>query len=255
MPSAVLILNLGDRLLIGEPGARPAEFTDGCLLTTGTRRLAFSYPAVTRSVGVHFKPWGWAPFVGIPGSEVRDLQLTLEQTWGGRGNELRDRLDAASTPAHMLALLERELRRRFRDAGAGVPDLGLVRHTSSRIAAAWGAVPIRGLSEDAGVSTTHLARGFRRIVGITPKRLARTYRFARVALSLDITVTAVGWTDLALRAGYFDQSHFIKEFQTFTGCTPTEYLALRRRFLAEHPGNALDVGLLPGDWSLEAAKP
>jgi hypothetical protein len=98
MPSAVLILNLGGRFLIGHSGARPVEFADGCLFTAGTRHLEFAYPAFTRSVGVHFKPWGWAPFVGIPGSEVCDLQLAVEQVWGRYGEELRDELDAASTP-------------------------------------------------------------------------------------------------------------------------------------------------------------
>jgi AraC-like DNA-binding protein len=242
MPSAVLILNIGDRFLIGDSGTRPVEFADGCLLTTGTRHIEFGYPASTRSVGVHFKPWGWTPFVGIPGSEVCDLQLTVEQMWGRFGDELRDRLDAASTPGKMLALLEEELRRRVAD----VPGLGLVRHASGRIAAAWGAVSIGGLCEDAGVSTTHLAHRFKQIVGITPKRLARTYRFAKVVFSVD-AAAAVDWGDLAVRAGYFDQSHFVKDFQTFTGCTPTAYLALRRRFLAEHPGHALDVGPLPAD--------
>jgi AraC-like DNA-binding protein len=242
MPSAVLILNLGDRFLIGASGTRPAEFADGCLLTMGTRHLEFAYPALTRSVGVHFKPWGWAPFVGAPGSEICDLQLTVEQVWGRYGDELRDRLDAASTPERMLALLEAELRRQV----AGVPGMGLVRHVSGRIAAAAGAVSIGGLCEEAGVSTTHLARRFKQIVGVTPKRLARTYRFAKAVRSVD-AATAVDWGDLAFRAGYFDQSHFVKDFQSFTGCTPTAYLALRRRFLAEHPGHALNVGPLPAD--------
>ena len=238
MPSAVLILNLGDRFLIGDS----AEFADGCLLTTATRHLDFAYPAFTRSVGVHFKPWGWAAFVGIPGSELCDLPLTVEQVWGRYGGELRDRLDAASTPGEMLALLEDELRRRI----AEVPGLGLVRHASGRIAGASGAVSIGDLCADAGVSTTHLAHRFKQIVGITPKRLARTYRFAKVVRGVD-AATAIDWGDLAFRAGYFDQSHFVKEFQAFTGCTPTAYVALRRRFLAEHPGNALDVGPLPAD--------
>jgi AraC-like DNA-binding protein len=242
MPSAVLILNLGDRFLVGNSAVGPGEFADGCLLTTGTRHLEFAYPAFTRSVGVHFKPWGWAPFVGMPGSEVCDLPLTVEQVWGRYGDELRDRLDAASDPGVMLALLEEELRRRV----AGVWGLGLVRHASARIAAASGAVSIAGLSEDAGVSSTYLAQRFKQIVGITPKRLARTYRFAKVVFSVDATA-AVDWGDLAYRAGYFDQSHFVKDFQSFTGCTPTAYLALRRRFLAEHPGNVLDVGPLPAD--------
>jgi AraC-like DNA-binding protein len=242
MPSAVLILNLGDRFLIGPSGARPAAFADGCLLTTGTRHFEFAYPAFTRSVGVHFKPWGWAPFVGIPGSEVCDLPLTVEQVWGRYGGQLRDRLDAAPTPGAMLALFEEELQRRVVD----VPGLGLVRHASGRIAAASGAVSIGDLCEQAGVSTTHLAHRFKQIVGITPKRLARTYRFAKVVLSVD-AAEVVDWGELACRAGYFDQAHFVKDFQTFTGSTPTEYLALRRRFLADHPGHVLDSGPLPAD--------
>jgi helix-turn-helix protein len=95
---------------------------------------------------------------------------------------------------------------------------------------------------------------FKQIVGITPKRLARTYRFAKVVLSVD-AAAAVDWGDLAFRAGYFDQSHFVKDFRTFTGCTPTAYLALRRRFLADHPGNALDIGPLPPVDFLQAPVP
>jgi AraC-like DNA-binding protein len=75
-------------------------------------------------------------------------------------------------------------------------------------------------------------------------RLARTYRFAKVVGSLD-AAAAVDWADLAFRAGYSDQSHFVRDFRTFTGRTPTAYLALRRRFLTDHPGHALDVGPLP----------
>jgi hypothetical protein len=37
------------------------------------------------------------------------------------------------------------------------------------------------------------------------------------------------------------------EFRTFTGLTPTRYVDVRRRFLREHPGHALDVGPLPAD--------
>src|SRR3954453_19116948 len=48
-------------------------------------------------------------------------------------------------------------------------------------------------------------------------------------------------------AGYFDQAHFGHEFRAFTGVTPTRYVEVRRRFLREHPGHALDGWPLPAD--------
>jgi AraC-like DNA-binding protein len=76
----------------------------------------------------------------------------------------------------MLTLLEEELMRRLCETAG----LGLVRYTSSVIAATSGAVAIGDLSVAAGVSSTHLAQRFKELIGVTPKRLARTYRFAAI---------------------------------------------------------------------------
>nr|WP_205629392.1 AraC family transcriptional regulator [Jiangella muralis] len=242
MPSAVLIVNLGAPFRI-RAGAdvEAAGYADGCLITMPTRAVEFGYPPGTESVGVHFKPWGLAPFVSMPAAELCDRPVMVEQVWGRSAvAELRDRLAAAASPNEMLTLLEDELFRRLsRTAG-----LGLVRHTGSVIAAAKGAVAIGDLSATAGVSSTHLAHRFKDLVGVTPKRLARTYRFAATVLAID-PAGPVDWAELAGRAGYFDQAHLGHEFRTFTGLTPTRYVDVRRRFLREHPGHALDVGPLP----------
>jgi AraC-like DNA-binding protein len=242
MPSALVILNLGDPFRIGSGPSSVAEYSDGCVVTTPSRHFLFAYPTFTRSVGVHFKPWGLASFIRVPASELRDHPVAVEQVWGCSAAELCDRLDAAPGPHDKLALLEEELRKRLQET----PGLGLVRHASGRIAATSGRVTIGALTEDAGVSSTHLAHRFKQLVGITPKRLARTYRFAAVVSAVDPT-TPVDWGEVAGHAGYFDQPHFAKELQSFTGHTPTTYLELRRRFLLEHPGHALDVGPLPAD--------
>ena len=114
----------------------------------------------------------------------------------------------------MLTLLEDQLTRLVCETAG----LGLVRHTSTVIAAATGAVAIGELSVAAGVSSTHLAQRFKEVIGVTPKRLARTYRFTATVLGID-SAGPVDWAELAARAGYYDQAHFGHDFRTFTGLT------------------------------------
>jgi AraC-like DNA-binding protein len=244
MPSAVLIVNLGApfRIRAGS-GGDAAEYADGVVLTTLTRALEFGYPPGTRSVGVHFKPWGLAPFLPMPAAELRDRPVTVEEVWGRPTvAELRDRLATAAGPHEMLTLLEDQLMRLVCETAG----LGLVRHTSSVIAATSGAVAIGDLSVAAGVSSTHLVQRFKELVGVTPKRLARTHRFTATVFAID-PAGPIDWAELASGAGYFDQAHFGHEFRTFTGLTPTQYVEVRRRFLREHPGHVLDSWPLPAD--------
>ena len=243
-PAAWLIVNLGAPFRIrAGTDIEAAEYADGVVVTTPTRALEFGYPPGTRSVGVHFKPWGPAPFLPMPAGELCDRPVTLEDVWGRPTvAALRDRLATAAGPHEMLTLLEDQLMRLVCETAG----LGLVRHTSSVIAAATGAVAIGELSVAAGVSSTHLAQRFKEVVGVTPKRLARTYRFTATVLAID-PAGPVDWAELAARAGYYDQAHFGHDFRAFTGLTPTRYLDVRRRFLREHPGHVLDVGPLPAD--------
>ena len=60
MPAALLIVNLGAPFRIrAGTDIETAEYADGCVVTMPTRALEFGYPLWTRSVGVHFKRWGW----------------------------------------------------------------------------------------------------------------------------------------------------------------------------------------------------
>src|SRR5215469_16094901 len=73
VPAALLIVNLGAPFRIrGGIDIETAEYADGCVVTVPTRALEFGYPSWTRSVGVHFKPWGLAPFLPMPASELTD---------------------------------------------------------------------------------------------------------------------------------------------------------------------------------------
>jgi AraC-like DNA-binding protein len=243
MPSAHLFVNLGEpvRVWDSDPSVPPALFTDGWFMGVWTRRFLVEYPTWVRLVGVHFKPWGVSPFVDLPATELRDRWVPVDAVWQRSLERIRNRLGDTASATATLRVLEDELRSRLSDAPPG--GLDLVQHIGGCLETLHGAVPVGALADAAGVSGNHLAMQFKSHVGVTPKRVARIYRFARLILSVD-ALRPVDWAELAQMAGYFDQAHFSREFKEFTGHTPTEYLALRRRFPAER-GFPPDSGPMP----------
>jgi AraC-like DNA-binding protein len=232
MPSAHLFVNLGGpvRLWDSDASVPPAVFTDGWFMGLWTRRFFFEYPTPVRLVGVHFKPWGISPFVDMPATELRDRWVPVDAVWQRSLDRIRNQVGDITSATETLRVLEEELRSRFAETPSR--GLALVRHTGERLETSHGAVPVGALTHVAGVSGNHLATQFKSHVGVTPKRVARIYRFARLILCVD-DLRPVNWSALAQMAGYFDQAHFSREFKDFTGHTPAEYLALRRRFPAE----------------------
>ena len=245
MPSAHLFVNLGGpaRLWDSDPSVPPAVFTGAWFMGVWTRRFRYEYPARVRLAGVHFKPWGMSPFIDMPAAELRDRWAPADAVWQRSADRIRNQAGDTASATEALRVLEEELRSRL--TGAPAPGLDLVRHAGRRLEASHGAVPVGALSDAAGVSGNYLVAQFKSHVGVTPKRVARIYRFARLILSVD-TRRPVDWPELAHMAGYFDQAHFSREFKDFTGHTPTEYLALRRRFPAL-PGFPPDSGPMPAD--------
>jgi AraC-like DNA-binding protein len=230
MPSAHLYLNLGGpaRLWDSDPSVPPAVLADGWFMGVWTRRFLFEYPEHVRLVGVHFKPWGISPFAELPATELRDRWVPVDAVWKRSLDRIRNQVGDTASAAETLRVVEDELRARLTPSRG----LDLVQYTGGRLAASHGRVPVGALTDLAGVSSNHLAAQFKAHVGVTPKRMARIYRFSRAILSVDAR-RPVDWSALAHTMGYFDLAHFSREFKDFTGHTPTAYLALRRRFPAE----------------------
>jgi methylphosphotriester-DNA--protein-cysteine methyltransferase len=64
--------------------------------------------------------------------------------------------------------------------------------------------------------------GERKFIGLPPKFYARLIRFNYIfSLIQDKKLT---WSELASQSGYYDLSHFVKNFQSFTGEDPSSYV-------------------------------
>jgi AraC-like DNA-binding protein len=239
MPSLHLIINLGDGCRVYEPEqaktlGRPI---DSCWVGLWSTHYIVEYPATLRLYGIHFKPGGAHPFLRMPLSELHNEIVAFDTIWRREAGEIRERLHDAPTIGAGFALLERMLLTRLRET----PGLEMVRFAIGEIARHHGAAPVRELSDAMGVSQSHLSTQFKRIAGVPPKQLARCYRFANVLRSVDPKKTA-DWTQIAHAAGFYDQSHFNRDFAAFTGFSPTRYLQLRRRLHEEDPDQARSLG-------------
>ena len=173
----------------------------------------------TAILGAHFKPGGAFPFLGFPADEVTNAHVSLETLWGPQTASLQERLLAAEDLDVKFQLLEHALWRRVHQPLARHPA---VTCALSAFETTERTPTVAAVTEQLGFSARHFSHLFCSEVGLTPKRYARVRRF-QAALRL-ISRSACGGSDVALRCGYFDQSHFVNDFKVFCGLTPSAYL-------------------------------
>jgi AraC family transcriptional regulator len=82
------------------------------------------------------------------------------------------------------------------------------------------------LAAEAGVHPGHLARAFRQAFGTTVCEYSRALRLEWAAARLEGDGSLA---EIAIEAGFADQSHFTRAFRRFTGVTPGRYRELLRR--------------------------
>jgi AraC-like DNA-binding protein len=195
-----------------------------------TRAQSIALPARRFSLGVRFRPAMAARFLRVPAPELVDAMLALEDAWGSaRRRRLLEQLAESKSPAECIRRFEAEL--------APPPALDPAEKAIAWLVETRGRISVDDLADAASLSP----RQFRRIClersGLTPKRLARILRFRhatthaskahaqRDAAQAAHHLRSVGWADIALECGYYDQAHLINEFREFSGLAPSEFAA------------------------------
>jgi AraC-like DNA-binding protein len=188
---------------------------------TGLQRSArqYSYGGGAASVLVRFTPVG-AACLGVPAFELTDRSVPLEDLLPAElVRETCDRVVAAQTARERVAAIETLL--------LGLPFAGdpLVARAIDGLAPTSGDdARISALARSLGVSERQLERRFLGAVGITPKRFAVLRRFEHAVTLLEKSETAASLANVAVDAGYYDQSHFIRDFRRAAGGPPGRFL-------------------------------
>ncbi|AZV56461.1 helix-turn-helix domain-containing protein [Clostridium sp. AWRP] len=90
-----------------------------------------------------------------------------------------------------------------------------------------GQIKIKELANETNYSVRYINKIFLQEFGLTPKVFSKMMRFQNLLSNLnnlELNMFNSDLTEIAIRLGYYDQSHMIKDFKQFTNTTPNKYI-------------------------------
>jgi AraC-like DNA-binding protein len=213
-PGVTVVLHLsGGTVLEGDVTAPGAAITG-----LWSRRRSHRHLPGSRLAIVSFTFAGAAALLGSPMGELRNSTSPLDAVAGSprRWGSLIERLSEVADSERRFAVLDSFFRDHCADRAID-PVAGAAAH---HIARASGQVSIARLASANGLSESAFLRRFRDHVGASPRAFASIVRLQRV---LDMGPRSSDLTTLAQDAGYYDQSHFIRDFRGMTGQAPGSF--------------------------------
>lgn len=167
-------------------------------------------------VGLRLKAECASAWVGAPAWALRDRLIPADDALGDQVHRLRDALGESLAAGARLDAIARHCAGWARRAAPVDPAVAWTLDEVRRIG---GVGAIGRLAALAGIERRRLERGFRRWVGLTPKEFARITRVQRALALLERRPRPTG-AEIAVRCGYADQSHLIREFRALVGPAP-----------------------------------
>jgi AraC-like DNA-binding protein len=213
-----LIVNFGAAWDIADSEDGPPTTHGSFLAGLGERSSYVRATGPASCVQVNLTPLAAHMFLGVPMHELANRVVTLEDVLPHSARELTERLEDAGTWEARFELLDAVFAERLAQA----------RQPSGEVAWAWrilerthGKAPIGWICDRLGRSRRHLAARFREQVGLTPKTVARIFRFEHAVRLLGRG--QVSLAELAFECGYYDQAHLNREFRDFAGKPPAAF--------------------------------
>ncbi|MBC8546765.1 helix-turn-helix transcriptional regulator [Clostridiaceae bacterium NSJ-31] len=205
----------------------------GCLIfgPTSNGLQGTVYGATTRTVVVNndldvnplrlfveFLPGGLGRFLCAGPAELTDLRPALSDVDRGLERAVAEAYERAEDLDAWVCLVEQLLLRRLPPDGLPAPLCAAMAHGRG----AGGQLTVAHLAALAGYSERQVNRMFRDHVGVSAKTFLRLVRINGAIQRMQRREVAL--TTLAQESGFYDQSHFIREFKAVCGVTPRQYL-------------------------------
>ncbi len=174
----------------------------------------------TELMGIRFKAGGLYPFIN---SDVFQLFNKVEDAstyFPEINSSLRKSLIDCETPEEKIVLLREWLLKHFKHEES---INRTIHNACQQIIDDPTISTLEKIKNDISYSEKQFIHNYKFQIGITPKVFQRIIRFNQILPRIK-EKKKIEWAEISEECGYFDQSHFIRDFKQFSGFNPSEFL-------------------------------
>lgn len=224
--SASLVIELDDqeRFIYDNESLAKVQLCRGSWLSGNfTEYLSFGTIRNTDLMGVRFKPGGLYPYIDLPMDNMKNRVLDGVEVFGRDIEELR-----------MALIREKESIEKNKILGEWLIDLKSKYNKPVNERIKWARdeilnfpnfMEINKIVSRTGYSDKHFISLFKNQIGFTPKIFQRIIKFNQILPKIQQS-ESLSWTQISHECGYYDQSHFIRDFKKFSGFNPSEFIEM-----------------------------
>ncbi|MFD2034081.1 DUF6597 domain-containing transcriptional factor [Belliella marina] len=197
-----------------------------------TRHTVHKSDGKFRNLGIYFQPTALKSFFGIDANELTDRHIGINDLIE---TDVTGLLSGNCSIGQQVELLTDFFLKRINQKNT---NLEKVDFATTQIQKGYS---LKNIQTDLKISERSLERYFKQYVGISPKLYARISRFqSALAYIRNPNANLSGGkpnhlTEIAYRNDYFDQSHFIRDFNEFAGTSPKHFILQANEQVANFP--------------------
>jgi AraC-like DNA-binding protein len=187
-------------------------------------------------LGIRFRTGGPARFIKTSLSQLLNKMIPAEDILGPTILEWETRLLQHQDDRTRISLIDQLLIQK--QTATNLPGNPVLQHAIGFIRQNDEPSPIASFCNDSGWSYKKLERAFLQEIGYTPKAWHRLVRFNKALRYIDTardqshTAKHQSLTKIGYHCGYYDQSHFIKDFRRYAGASPQKFEAAENSIAA-----------------------
>src|SRR5688500_7650511 len=215
-PDQAMFINLYTRLKSKKSGENNFNTVTYCtLMRAQTTHFKLLVEESHNTVSIIFQPGRLNRFLNIPITEIFDNGYSARDVIGREIEELLDKSHDTISINQLDTIVQSYFLRKLSQIKEALPiDFALqylfTNHNTN----------MDKLASMACMSIRNFERKCKERLGMPAKMYARIARFHKAYRMLE-SRSIISWTDLTYEVGYYDQTHFIKDFKEFARLTPT----------------------------------